>query len=66
VDITIRITTKSGATKRVFRDGWQRTGLRHWDWYVNLEKGTYRIVVTAGDLAGNAQSGTGRAWLRVR
>jgi C1A family cysteine protease len=63
------ITTRAGKTKARFStdygenwDGWWRvTG-----WKCRLAKGSYRIVVTGEDHAGNQASVVGRATLRVK
>ena len=63
---TVTVATLDGAPKLVFESGFVKTGLRHWDFMVNLKKGKYRLTITGVDLAGNPQSRTGYAYLRVK
>ncbi len=64
----VAITTDSGIVKKSWSWGY---GVNSVDWrWANytcrLAKGTYHIVVTGEDLAGNRASVVGRATLRVR
>jgi hypothetical protein len=62
------ITTKSGVVKKHWSWGYEKPPAA-W-WYVTykctLAKGSYRIVVSGKDLAGNAASVIGRATLTVK
>jgi hypothetical protein len=62
------ITTKSGVVKKTWSSGYDEN-YAGW-WYVRytcrLPKGTYRIIVTGEDLAGNSPSVVGKATLRVK
>ena len=66
----LRITTRSGATKKSWAWGYDKVRSPGSWWYVNyrckLRAGSYFIVVTGQDLAGNAASVTGRARLIVK
>ena len=68
VKMNLAITTKSGVVKKLWSLGWE-VSLDHW-WSVKytcrLPKGSYRIVVTGEDLAGNRASVVGRATLTVK
>jgi hypothetical protein len=68
VTMKLAITTKSGAVKKTWTQGYGEN-YSGW-WYVNykctLNKGTYRLVVTGKDLAGNSASKVGRATLTVK
>jgi hypothetical protein len=68
VKMYLAITTRSGAVKKRWSsnyvenyDGWWST-----KYTCRLARGTYRIVVTGEDLAGNSQTVVGRATLRVK
>jgi hypothetical protein len=64
----ITIATRSGTVKK--RWSWSygnnTTSWRSFSYRCTLPRGSYRIVVSGKDLAGNAQSVLGRAWLHVR
>jgi len=68
VTVHLAITTRSGVVKK----RWSWNNIENYDgwWSVRytcrLAKGTYRIVVTGEDLAGNSASVTGRATLKVK
>ena len=62
------ITTRSGKVKKRFSTGYAENYDGWWvvkNWRCRLPRGTYRIVVTGKDLAGNEASVVGRAKLRV-
>ena len=62
------ITTRTGKVKKRFSTGYEENYDGWWvvkNWRCRLPKGTYRIVVTGKDLAGNPASVTGRAKLKV-
>jgi len=63
---TVRITTKRGVVKKKFVDIYQKTG-RFWYWRYRckLPVGTYRIKVSARDLAGNVSKERTGGWLKV-
>ena len=65
---TLRIKTKSGATKKKFVDNFQKVSLspRWWLYRCRLRKGTYRITVSCEDLAGNINAQGRGAWLHVK
>ena len=65
--VTIRIKTLSGKTMKqvVLKDRTVNKTLRY-RFRCTLKKRTYRFIVVARDAAGNAQSSTGRNYLRVR
>jgi Carboxypeptidase regulatory-like domain/IPT/TIG domain len=68
VTTRLAITTKSGAIKKRWSWGYDRN-VPGWWWMkytCRLPRGTYRIVVTGKDLAGNPQSRVGRATLKVK
>jgi beta propeller repeat protein len=65
-DVTIRITTKGGATVKIMILGRRPTGkLLSEKVLCNIGSGVYKIVVKAKDLAGNPQSKTGINTLTV-
>lgn len=65
-DTTITVTTLTGAKKLTLHSGFQKKGSRHWDFRVRLRTGKYRLTIKGVDLAGNNQSHTGHAFLRVK
>jgi hypothetical protein len=68
VTMKLAITTQSGTVKKTWTRGYGEN-YSGW-WYViykcTLNKGTYRIVVTGKDLAGNSASKVGNATLTVK
>ena len=68
VTMHVAVTTRSGFAKKT----WSRAYGENYDgwWSVKytcrLPKGSYRIVVTGEDIAGNRASVVGRATLRVK
>jgi M6 family metalloprotease-like protein len=70
VTCTLKIKTRGGATKKSWVWSWDDVRPPGKWWYINyrckLKRGTYFIVVTGKDLAGNRASVTGRAKLIVR
>jgi hypothetical protein len=68
VTMKLAITTQSGSVKKTWTRGYGEN-YSGW-WYVNykctLSRGTYRLVVTGKDLAGNSASKVGRATLTVK
>ena len=68
VTTSLVIKTKSGVVKKRWSWGYDKN-IPGWWWTkytCRLRRGTYRIVVTGKDLAGNRQSVTGRATLKVK
>jgi len=68
VTTVVKITTRSGAVKKKWSWGYDTNSAT---WYYTkypcrLAKGTYKIVVTGKDSAGNPQSRIGRATLTVK
>ena len=68
VTTKLAITTKSGAVKKRWSWGYDKNSAGWWwvKYRCRLPRGTYRIVVTGKDLAGNRQSRVGKATLRVK
>jgi hypothetical protein len=68
VTTQVKITTKRGAVKKTWSHGYGEN-YKGW-WYVSyrctLKKGSYRIIVTGKDLAGNSASVVGKATLTVK
>jgi subtilisin family serine protease len=63
----LRILTRDGKVKKTFRWGLRTVNVwRFTAWRCPLPRGTYGIVVTGRDLAGNPQSVSGSATLRVQ
>jgi C1A family cysteine protease len=69
-EVTTRlvITTRSGAVKKRWSWGYDKNSADWWytKYRCRLHRGTYRIVVTGKDLAGNSASVVGRATLKVK
>jgi lipoprotein-anchoring transpeptidase ErfK/SrfK len=63
--VTIRIYRGRAVVKTIRLIGVPVNSRRHYDYRVNLAHGSYTWVVTATDLAGNAQAKVGRKTLRV-
>jgi hypothetical protein len=68
VTMKVAITTKSGAVKKSWSRGYGENYSGWWGvkYKCTLPRGTYRIVVTGKDLAGNSASRVGRATLTVK
>ena len=70
VTCTLKIKTLRGATKTVYKWGYDQVRAPGEWWYINprckLARGTYWMIVTGKDLAGNGASVTGRAKLIVK
>ena len=64
----LTIETRSGVVKKRWSWGYN-TNSASWhsvSYKCNLAKGTYRLLVSGKDLAGNGQSVLGKAWLHVK
>ncbi|HEY5386281.1 MAG TPA: hypothetical protein VIL79_00090, partial [Thermoleophilia bacterium] len=68
VKSTVQVRTATGTVKlSITSSSWRDAGVwRTWRFICRLKRGTYRIVVTGKDLAGNSQTVVGRATLTVR
>ena len=68
VTTRLAITTKSGVAKELWSWGYDENhnNWRRTTYTCRLPRGTYRIVVTGEDLAGNSASVVGRATLKVK
>jgi C1A family cysteine protease len=68
VKSTVQVRTTTGTVKlSITSSSWRDAGVwRTWRFICRLKRGTYRIVVTGKDLAGNSQTVVGRATLTVR
>jgi hypothetical protein len=64
----LAITTKSGVVKKSWSWGYDKNSAGWWSvkYTCRLPKGTYRIVVTGEDPAGNSATVVGKATLKVK